>query len=292
VTVLDVIQRSTQFLEKKAVESPRLQAELLLAHLLKLPRMQLYLNFERVLTEPELSAFRELVRRRSNREPLQYIVGSISFCGLEIAVNPHVLIPRPETELLAELAWTFLDQSSRSDGSNNSARTAALDFGTGSGCLAIVLAVKCPDVRIDALDISSEALAVARANANKHGVTERVQFIQGESLSILPKEAAFDLITSNPPYIPTKEIETLQAEVRDFEPHAALDGGPDGLDYFRQLATEAHFCLRQGGKLMLEFGDGQSEDIRKIFEAEKWIVETIRKDYNQRPRIITVLPNK
>jgi release factor glutamine methyltransferase len=292
VTVLDVIQRSTQFLEKKAVESPRLQAELLLAHLLKLPRMQLYLNFERSLTEPEINAFRELVRRRSNREPLQYIVGSTSFCGLEIAVNPQVLIPRPETELLAEMGWTFLSQSSTGSGDSNNAPPTALDFGTGSGCLAIALAVKCHNVRVDAIDASSEALAVAHENAHTHQVTERVQFIHGESLSFLPKESTFDLIIGNPPYIPTKEIETLQPEVRDFEPHTALDGGSDGLDYFRQLATEAQIFLRHGGKLMLEFGDGQSEAIRKIFEIEKWIVETIQKDYHQRPRIITVLPIK
>src|SRR5512140_744134 len=136
VTVLEAIQRSTEFLAKKAVDSPRLQAELLLAHLLKQPRMRLYLEFERVLTPAEVDGYRELIKRRGQREPLQHIVGSTSFCGLEIAVNRNVLIPRPETELLAERGWTFLNQLSAGNGQPSS----ALDFGTGSGCLAIALA--------------------------------------------------------------------------------------------------------------------------------------------------------
>src|SRR5215469_6765503 len=148
MTVLEGIQKSAEFLAKKGVESPRLQAELLLAHVLKLPRMKLYLNFERALTEPETDVFRELVKRRSQREPLQHIVGSTSFCGLEIAVNRNVLVPRPETEILAELGWKWLWREDRGskieDGRSNGGRTA-LDFGTGSGCIAIALAFKCPD---------------------------------------------------------------------------------------------------------------------------------------------------
>jgi len=292
VTVLDVIQRSTEFLEKKGVESPRLQAELLLADLLKVRRMQLYLNFERALTKAELDAFREMVRRRGEREPLQYIVGNTCFCGLEINVNSHVLIPRPETELLAEQGWTFLSGLvTQKSGPPNSPQAAALDFGTGSGCLAIALASKCQNLRIDALDVSAEALVVAGKNAENHGLRERIHFTQANTLSVF-QQSKFDLIISNPPYIPTKEIETLQPEVRNFEPHAALDGGADGLDYFRQLAHEAEYFLTPGGRLMLEFGDGQGEAIGKIFESEKWIVESIQHDYNHRPRIITVLRNK
>src|SRR6185312_14634278 len=151
MTVLEGIQKSAEFLAKKDVDSPRLQAELLLAHVLKLPRMKLYLNFERALTEPETSAFRDLVKRRSQREPLQHITGSTSFCGLEIAVNRHVLVPRPETELLAEAGWTFLSTL-------HSQPSTALDFGTGSGCIAIALAAKCPTAHIIALDVSKQAL--------------------------------------------------------------------------------------------------------------------------------------
>jgi release factor glutamine methyltransferase len=286
VTVLDVIQRSTAFLEKKGVESPRLQGELLLAALLRLRRMQLYLNFERELTDSELTAFREMIRRRGEREPLQYIVGSVSFCGFEITVNSSVLIPRPETELLAEQGWTFLSRHSAKN------LATALDFGTGSGCLAIALAIKCDGTQVEALDVSCEALAVARKNAENHGLEKRIHFTQGDSLGSLQKQSSFDLIISNPPYVPTKEIETLQPEVRDFEPRAALDGGSDGLNYFRQFASQAESFLKPGGQLILEFGDSQLEAIREIFQAQNWIVMSVQNDYHQRPRIITVVRNK
>ena len=161
MTVLEVIQRSTDFLSRKGLDSPRLQAELLLAQLLQMPRMKLYLNFERPLTSAEENGFRDLVTRRGKREPLQQIIGSTSFCGFEIAVNRHVLVPRPETELLAENGWIFLNQLVTS----NSQAPTALDFGTGSGCLAIALAGKCPGARVYAVDISREALELARQSA-------------------------------------------------------------------------------------------------------------------------------
>ena len=279
MTVLEVIQKSAEFLAKKGVESPRLQAELLLAHVLKLPRMKLYLNFDRALHPPELDALRELVKRRSQREPLQHIVGSTSFCGLEMAVNRHVLVPRPETELLAELSWQFLSTL-------NSQPATALDFGTGSGCIAIALAVKCAAAQVTALEVSPDALAVARENAARNGVAQRIEFLQGDGFAALPAEASFDLIISNPPYIPTAEIGSLEPEVRDFDPRGALDGGADGLDYYRLLAAQSGKFLQHGGKIMVEFGDGQGEAVKNIFEAQKWIVETLREDYNQRQRIL------
>lgn len=301
ITVLEGIQKSAEFLAKRGVESPRLQAELLLAHVLRLPRMKLYLNFERGLSEAETDAFRELVKRRSQREPLQHILGSTSFCGLEIAVNRSVLVPRPETEILAEAGWTFLSTL-------NSQPSTALDFGTGSGCIAIALAVKCPEAKVIALDVSAEALEIAKQNAARNGVAERIEFVQGDGFSAFAQklgrdEAAgpterhvsrvggapyqlFDLIISNPPYIPTAEIEKLEPEVRDFDPRSALDGGPDGLDFYRRFATEAAPFLKADGRIMLEFGDGQADAIRKIFEEQNWIVEAIREDYTQRQRIL------
>src|SRR6059036_1859341 len=174
MTVLEAIQRSTEFLARKGVESPRLQTELLLAHLLKLPRLQLYLNFERSLTGQEVEALREMVKRRGQREPLQFIVGSTSFCGLEITVNRHVLIPRPETELLAERGWQFLNQLATLDVSTPQPSTV-LDFGTGSGCLAIALAFNCPSAHVYALDASAEALEIARQNVKRHGLIERIK---------------------------------------------------------------------------------------------------------------------
>ena len=280
MTVLEVIQRSTAFLAKKGVDSPRLQTELLLAHQLKLPRMQLYLNFERVLTKAELDSFRELIKRRGEREPLQQILGSTSFCGLELAVTPDVLVPRPETELLAEQGWTFLHSSTL-----NSQPSTALDLGTGSGCLAVALAHKAPAAQVWATDISPDALEIARQNASRLGLAEHIRFLEGDRFGPLPAGTQFDLLISNPPYIPTAEIPTLQAEVRDHEPHRALDGGPDGLAFYRLFAAEAAPWLKPAGKVMLELGDGQADSIRALFEQQNWIVESILPDYTQRLRI-------
>jgi release factor glutamine methyltransferase len=279
VTVLEAIQKSADFLGKKSVESPRLQTELLLAHLLKLPRMKLYLNFDRVLTPAETGALRELVKRRGQREPLQHITGSTSFCGYEIAVSRHALVPRPETELLAELGWQFLSTL-------NHQPSTALDFGTGTGCIAIALAAKCPNAKTTALDISTDALALAKQNAAQNKVAERIEFVQGDGFGALPAGTQFDLIISNPPYIPSAEIETLQPEVRDFDPRGALDGGTDGLDFYRMLAAQAKAFLKPDGKIMLEFGDGQADALKTIFENEKWIVESVKDDYSQRARIL------
>ena len=301
MTVLEAIQKSTEFLAKKGVESPRLQIELLLAHLLKLPRMKLYLNFERTLTPSETDGLRELVKRRGQREPLQHITGSTSFCGFEINVNRHVLIPRPETEMLAELGWNFLSTL-------HPQPSTALDFGTGSGCIAIALAAKSLSAKIVATDISPEALALAKDNAVRNSVVERIEFVRSDGFSALtnrwgerPREPEamandgspevsphqFDIVISNPPYIPSAEIATLQPEVRDFDPREALDGGADGLDFYRRLAAETKPFLKPGGKIMLEFGDGQAGDIRNIFETEKWIVEAVQEEYSHRERYLT-----
>jgi release factor glutamine methyltransferase len=271
-----------EFLAKKGVDSPRLQAELLLARVIGLARMQLYLNFERSLSAPETDALRELVKRRGQREPLQHILGSTSFCGYEIAVTKSVLIPRPETELLAEQGWKYLNELT-SLGQN---QLSALDVGTGSGCLAIALAAKCPTVNVYASDISAEALQVATENAAKNGVAQRIQFLEGSLFAALQPGLTFDLIISNPPYIPSAEIETLEPEVRDYDPRQALDGGADGLDFFRRLGRESANFLKPGGKLILEFGDGEAEAVRVILEEQKWIVEAVTEDYTGRLRML------
>jgi release factor glutamine methyltransferase len=279
VTVLEIIQRSTEFLQQKGVESPRLQIELMLAHALNLPRLKLYLNFERALNETELNRVREMVKRRATREPLQHILGSTSFCGLEIKCSRGALVPRPETELLAERAWQFLSTL-------NAQRPTALDFGTGTGCIAIALAVRAPRAVVHAIDISADALALAQENAAKNNVAERITFHHGDGFAALPNELQFDLIASNPPYIAAEEISTLQSEVRDFDPRLALDGGVDGLGFYRRLAKEARGCLNPSGKVMMEFGDGQAGEVKKIFCGENWIVEEIVTDYSARERIL------
>jgi release factor glutamine methyltransferase len=286
VTVLEAIKKSAEFLGKKNVGAPRLHTELLLAHLLQLPRMKLYLNFDRVLSPAETDALRELVKRRGLREPLQHIIGSTSFCGLEFSVNRHALIPRPETELLAETGWQWLG--------GRPAAPAALDFGTGTGCIAIALAAKCPAAKITALDLSADALRLAQENAAKNNVAEQIQFVQGDGFAALDSgpdpraESArsFDLIISNPPYIASDEIASLEPEVRDFDPRKALDGGVDGLDFYRLFAAHARSRLKAGGKIMLEFGDGQAGAIQAIFRDRKWIVEAVLEDYSQRARIL------
>ena len=317
MTVLEAIQKSAEFLMKKGIDSPRLQAELLLAHLLQMPRMKLYLNFERALDPAETNALRELVKRRGQREPLQHITGSTTFCGLEIAVNRRALVPRPETELLAECGWEFLatigqtphpasGQPLPAERGEGRGEGHVLDLGTGTGCIAIALAVKCPEAKITATDISTDALALAKENAACNSVAERIEFLPGDgfaALLVAPERGrltrelndpvlrtscprSFDLIISNPPYIPSAEIATLQPEVRDFDPHGALAGGADGLDFYRLIASQAVAFLRPGGKVMLEFGDGQAEAVRQIFENEKWIVEAVKEDYSQRARIL------
>ena len=279
MTVLEAIQRSADFLAKKGVAPPRLQAELLLAHALNVPRLELYLNFQQALSVAQVEKVRALVKRRGQREPLQHILGTASFCGLELAVSRAVLVPRPETELLAELGWQFLSTL-------DPRLSTALDFGTGSGCLAIALAAKCPAVQVTATDISADALELARQNVARHGLTARVHPVQSDGFAALPANARFDLILSNPPYIPSAEIERLQPEVRDFDPRAALDGGLDGLNVIRGLAKEAGPFLAPGGRLMLEFGDGQGGAVREIFTRQNWVVEAVREDYTQRQRFL------
>jgi len=281
---MEVIQRSKSYLEQKGVESARLQVELLLAHTLKMPRLQLYLNFDRVLTLEETAQARHFVQCRGQHIPLQQILGSTSFCGLELSVTSDVLCPRPETEVLAERGWQWLNQCSWPDAT----RPQVLDFGTGSGCLAIALAIKCPPAKITALEVSPAALAVARANAARHQVMDRLEFILGHRLSAVAPGTLFDLIISNPPYIPSAVIPTLPLEVRDHEPCVALDGGPDGLDFYRRLAADAPAWLQPGGRMMLEFGDGQEDALDVLFGRPLWQVLSIENDNNARPRVLTV----
>ncbi|HWD20183.1 MAG TPA: peptide chain release factor N(5)-glutamine methyltransferase [Verrucomicrobiae bacterium] len=280
MTILEAIQRSADFLAKKGVDSPRLQVELLLAHVLKMPRMKLYLGFERALQTAELDELRALVQRRGQREPLQQIIGSVSFCGLELTVNRNVLVPRPETELLAERAWKFLQSSAAGEG------PLALDMGTGSGCLAIALTTHVPSAVICATDLSNEALALAAQNAAQHDVAARIVFRQGDGFAAVDPAARFHLIVSNPPYIPSAEIEQLDPEVRDFEPRAALDGGADGQDFYRRLAAEGRGFLRPGGRLMVELEEEGAAATRAIFADAGWVVEALELDDNRKPRIL------
>jgi len=272
VTVLEIIQHSTHFLTRKRVDSPRLQSELILAHVMKLPRMRLYLEFRQEVPVAQADECRSMVQRRGAHEPLQHILGMTSFAGVELRCGPQALVPRPETELLAEHARSFLARHEHPS-------PRVLDFGTGTGCLAITLALQHPSAQVWAVDVSADALNIARANASLHAVQSRIHFCEGNGFAALPAGGLFDLIVSNPPYIPSAEIETLQPEVRDHDPRLALDGGADGLEFYRLLGREAPGWLAPGGALVVEFGDGQAGGITRQWATENWIVEPALKDY-------------
>jgi len=280
-TVLDILKETQGYFAKCGVSSPRLDAELLLAHCLNRDRVRLYLDFECVLTADELARFRELVRRRGKREPVAYITGFKEFWSLKIAVSSGVLIPRPETEVLVEVAVQLM-QSTREHASR------ILDIGTGSGAIALALAKELPEAAIYACDISAEALETARLNALSCGLADRINYISGDSLHCLPAATVFDAIVSNPPYIPTADIDALEPEIKNFEPRLALDGGADGLDFYRALIPQLHAYLQPQGFVALEIGDTQGEVVSGLFQSAGMFTDVvIRNDYARKPRLVT-----
>lgn len=260
--VLEVLGKSTDYLAARGVESPRLQVEWLLAHLLQLKRIQVYMNHERELTPAEEDRLRQWVIRRGKREPLQHILGTAPFMELTLEVNRDVLVPRPETESLADVARAWMKQQAPEG--------RVLDLGTGSGCLLLAVLQASPGTSGVGVDVSSSALAVAARNGIRSGLQDRLEWREGDFLGALSSGEMFHLILSNPPYIPSAEVETLQPEVRDHDPRLALDGGEDGLDFYRRLAVEAPSFLAPGGCLMAEFGDGQGPEIRSLLLQQGW----------------------
>lgn len=277
-TVLRLLTWTTDFLKRRGSESPRLDAEVLLAHVLGWERVQLYTHFEDEVGERARGEFRDLVRRRAEGAPVAYLVGRKEFYSLPLKVSPAVLIPRPDSEFVVVefLAVTKELKSPR-----------AVDVGTGSGNLALACARQHKSARFIATDISSEALAVAEENARRHGLTDRVEFRQGNLLDPVADEEPFDAIVSNPPYIPTDVIPTLEPGVRDFEPHRALDGGEDGLRVAAPLIAGAVPLLKPGGHLILEIGSDQEAPVRALIAAqpELKLAPTVR-DHANYPRVI------
>jgi len=254
LTVLEIIKRSTEFLDKHGVESARLNAELLIGHALGLKRMQLYLQFERPLTEAELEKIRPLVKRRSNREPVQYIIGETDFGGLKLKVDRRALIPRPETEHLLELLGPRLVAPP----------ARILDLGTGSGALALALAKAYPLSQVTALDKSPAALALAGENAVAVGFAERVRLLESDWFAALPSGEQFDLIVANPPYLSDEEMRATEAEVKDFEPTMALSAGPDSSAALVQIITQSGTRLVAGGLLACETGIAQHARLMEL----------------------------
>jgi release factor glutamine methyltransferase len=247
-TPLRLLSWTQGYFGQKGIDSPRLTAELLLAHVLRCDRVRLYLDFDKPLGDPELAAYRELVRRRAEREPTAYLLGAREFWGRSFLVDPRVLVPRPETELVLEAALAALPADGR-----------ALDLCTGAGVLGISLALERPGAQVVATELSPEALAVARENASRLSAAG-LELLEGDLYAPVPAEPRFDVIVSNPPYLPRGELDTLPPEVRR-EPRLALDGGDDGLAILRRIVAGAPARLRPGGALVLEMHESHLHDL-------------------------------
>lgn len=278
-TIQRILSWSQEYFQKHLVPDPRLSAELLLAGILKLKRLELYLQFERILTPDELSRYRSYIQRRVKFEPVQYILGEQDFMGLTFSVSPAVLIPRPETELLVETVLAEIKQ-------RNPDSLKIVDIGTGSGSIAISLAHWCPRAEIIAVDNSEKAIQIAKENAGKIG-TPNVSFslldVESDSLESL---GTADIIVSNPPYLSQSHYENLHPQVRNYEPVQALLGGQDGLDFFRKLLLRLPEILKQGGWIFMEIGFDQQNEIEKLLIRQKYKNISFIKDYQNINRIM------
>jgi release factor glutamine methyltransferase len=274
-----VLAWATDDFRRRGNKSARLDAELLLGEALGFDRIKLIVEAERPLAEAELGRYRELIKRRRNGEPIAYILGRREFFALPLRVDRRVLIPRPDTEVLVETAL-----------SGTRARHLygrMLDLCTGSGCVAIAFAKERPTWRVTAVDLSPDAAALARENTLRAGVVHNLGVLEGDLFAPLPEAAEFELITANPPYIPSGDIAGLEADVRDFEPHLALDGGADGLSIIRRLLEQAPRYLAPGGLIALEVGFDQAPAVAALFEAAGFVDVARSKDLAGVERVVS-----
>jgi release factor glutamine methyltransferase len=278
VTIQNALADATAALAKSALKQARLEAGSLLSHVMNRDRTFILAHPDQGLDSDQLARFQSLVLRRAAGEPLQYITGHQEFFKLDFEVTPDVLIPRPESEAIVEAALELLpkDRPSR-----------FADVGTGSGCLPISILHELPTTSGIATDISTAALAVAHGNAQTHRVADRLELIESDLLTAVPPEEQFDLIVSNPPYVPDKDIDSLQPEVR-FEPRSALAGGTDGLEVIRRLLREAPPRMQTGGHLVFEFGFGQAELLLNLIDRKAWNLIEVRKDLQDIPRMMVL----
>jgi release factor glutamine methyltransferase len=253
------------------------ESRALLRHITGLTREQMLMQPDFPMSDEQTQWFHELIQRRSRREPLAYIIGEREFYGMRFRVTPDVLIPRPETELLVAVALSFIPPLTS---------PLVADIGTGSGCIAIAVAVHAPEATVYATDLSEAALQVARENVQRLTPTHPVTLLQGDLLSPLPKDRLFTVIVSNPPYIAPSEIATLEPEVRDFEPRIALGENPDALHFYRRLAREAPDCLQSSGILAVEVGQGQADVVSMLWEEAGFSPITILPDLAGIPRVV------
>ncbi|MCI0681887.1 MAG: peptide chain release factor N(5)-glutamine methyltransferase [Gemmataceae bacterium] len=275
---------TAKHLSQKGIEYPRLDAEVLLAHAAGCKRIDLYgTRFADVATAEQRQKYRELIQKRIEGCPVAYLVGNKEFFGLGFTVTPAVLIPRPDTEHVVMECVALAKPAA----AKSAPAPRIVDIGTGSGNLAVTLARELPQAAVTAIDRSPDALAVARHNASRHGVAERIRFLEGDLFGTLPPDERFDFVVSNPPYIPHDEIAKLPVGVRSYEPHQALDGGPDGFAVFRRLVEEGRSRLHPGGWLIVEIGAPQEATARQHVEAmpDYELAATVR-DYSGHPRVL------
>ena len=280
ISIADAMRQGAQILQDAQLAEARREASGLLQHIMGRDRTFVLAHPEHQLSQAQLQTFRELLKRRVAGEPLQYLTAQQSFFGLDFEVAPAVLIPRPETELLVELALEII-QGTRAP--------SICDVGTGSGCIAITLLHERTDAHAVAIDISKSAIEIAKRNARRHEVQGRLTFVHATCFSSLsPAEFSFDLIVSNPPYVADDELTGLQREVRDHEPREALAGGPDGLDVVRQLLSESEAFLKPGGHLLIEIGFNQASLVQSLLEKQNWLAKGIRPDLQGIPRVVVL----
>ena len=275
-TITGVLEWTKQYFANKGIENPRLDAEILLCAVLKCERITLYVHFDQPLSEEELTEYRGYVARRAQQEPLAYILGEKAFMKHSFKVNPAVLVPRPETELLVE---------SVAKAAAGVGAPSLLDLGTGSGAIIVSLLELLPEAVGTAVDISAAALAVAGENAEAIGVSSRLTLVESDLFAGLPAGQAFDIIVSNPPYIPAADIAGLAADVQR-EPRGALDGGSDGLDFYRRIAAGCGTWLKPDGLLAFEVGIGQAQQVAGLCRQAGLTVTALRKDYAEIERMV------
>lgn len=276
-SVQKLLRDSANRLRDAGIDTPIMDAELLLVHAAGLSRTRLMTHPEFVPPADDIRLFLEHVERRAGREPLAYITGEREFCGLTFEVTPDVLIPRQETEILVETVVEWLAEVEN---------PLVADIGLGSGAIAVAIAKMVPSSIVFGTDISASALETAIRNASRNGVRSQVRFVDGDLLQPL-HGVTFDLIVSNPPYIPSSDIEELQPEVAEFEPRGALDGGPDGLAVYRRLALDAPSFLREGGMLAVEIGIGEADGVSELFQAQGFLNIAVVPDYAGISRVVT-----
>jgi release factor glutamine methyltransferase len=283
-TIIKLLEWTTSYFASRAIESPRAGAEILLAHVLNLQRVDLYLRYDQPLMQAELERYKALIRRRVRREPVAYITGCREFWSMNLTVSGEVLIPRPETECLVEQVLADLSTEETAEPSH------ILELGTGSGAIVLALASSLHRSLCFASDVSERSVQVARENARRHGLDGRIHFFCGDwTRPLCTRSTPFDVIVSNPPYIPTDQIKTLEPEIHLYEPLRALDGGDDGLVSVRRLITQAHRLLRSGGRLLLEIGHDQKEAIRHIVATAGQYEDPIfTKDYAGVNRVVKI----